>query len=86
MNSVRTIFAAALAVCLISLASMTTFAAGEGPMVDGTVTEVRPRRRPNDQARSDNEPRHGRNDHGVQTERPGHGQGREEGRQDQNAC
>ena len=42
MKSVRTILAATLAVCLISLTSLTTFAAGEGPMVDGTVTEVRP--------------------------------------------
>ena len=42
MKNVRMILAAALAVCLISLTSLTTFAAGEGPMVDGTVTEVRP--------------------------------------------
>ncbi|MBU2532229.1 MAG: copper-binding protein, partial [Alphaproteobacteria bacterium] len=42
MQMVRTIRAAALAVCLISLTSLSTLAAGEGPMVDGTVTEVRP--------------------------------------------
>lgn len=42
MNSLKNILASMLAFCLITTASLPTLAAEEGPMVDGTVTEVRP--------------------------------------------